>query len=492
MPARTTTKATGGAQVATLGHVRELPIDAVKLSAENNRVYQGFSWDNEDDRRLYFDVEQAGRIREPLILTPDYDLVSGHRRIAVAELRGMATVPVLVDHEIRRMDYTSDEWTALLVQHNSHRDKDVGEILNERIALRTSEDAHAEHVKARSALAAEQNAQPSMAVTQGRDRGVLSDEKSDMIEAILRVLEENGADLPLSVRRVHYLIATGVTRVLRNTNKNRWPKMRRRKNGRPEASEFYGLDKWSAKDLSGVLTRLRCDGRVPWDSIIDETRPSDQLDTMDNVGDFLSRELKWFLRNYRRNCMQSQRDHYEVFVEKLGLRHVISEVCDRYAIRCSIGKGYSSSDLAYRMAARYRQSAKDRLIVFILTDFDPPGLEIAAALVHALYRDHGIDERSLVCVRVGIDKEQAEALGLPQNNEPKDVPKSATFIEEHGRVIYELDAAKPDYLRQILDEAIRARIDVDLFNAEIAKEQEDSVFLDAARQRAMAAMEGVL
>ena len=475
------------------GHVRELPIDAVNLSPENHEVYQGFSWDNDDDRKLYYLVEKAGRIREPLVLSTDGYLVSGHRRMAVARLRGMTTVPVLVDASIRRADYTADQWKALLVEHNSHREPSLDEVMREQIVAKSADQAHAEHVQARAAVEAEREGlHPRLTVTEGRTRNALSDEKADLIDAILAIVRDRQDELPMSERRVHYLIATGARRVLRNTNQKRWEKMRRWKNGRLEASEFYGLDKWSSKDLSSVLTRLRCDGRVAWDAIIDETRPSDQIQTNDSVGGFLERELKWLFCGYRRTLLQSQRDHYEVFVEKLGLRHIVREVCDRYAIRCNVGKGYSSIDVAYRIAERYRQSAKERLVVFILTDFDPPGLEIGQALGQALHRDHGIDDKSLVCVRVGINRDQAEALNLPRNCEPKDVPKSAKFIREHGRVVYELDAAEPSYLQEILDGAIRARIDIDLFNAELAKEREEAVFLDQSRQRALAALGGVI
>ena len=90
--------------------------------------------------------------------------------------------------------------------------------------------------------------------------------------------------------------------------------------------------------------------------------------------------------------------------------------------------------------------------------------------------------------RHGLTRDQAETLKLPTNNEPKDRPRNRKYVREHGNVIWELDAASEDYLRAILDDAIRSKLDLELFNAEQDREAEEAVYLDSMRQRTMAAL----
>lgn len=471
----------------TRHHVCELLVSDLKRSPENDQVYSGFSWDNADDRELYNRIEQDGRIIEPLHASSDLFILSGHRRYAVASLLGMEKVPVIVHDDIVRADHTADEWLALLLSYNVQRKKTLAELTREAVVEKSKGQAHRELIEARKARDAEAE-YGSMDLSGVKDRSELSGEKSELVAAVLAVLKT--AELPVSVRRCHYLIATSGKKILRNRNPKRWPGMRHRhpQTSAIVADEFYGLDHWSAADLSSVLTRLRSDGIVPWDSIIDETRPSERARTWDDAGEFVSHELRWLFRGYRRNFLQSQPFHFEVLLEKLGLRHVLKPICDRYSIQLTVGKGYSSADVAYRMAARFRESGRDKLVLFVMTDHDPDGLFLGESIGHNLLRDQRIPRDRLVSIRVGLTREQAEGLKLPTNNEPKDRPRNQKYIREHGNVIWELDAANEEYLRGILNDAIRSKLDLDLFNAEKDREAEESVFLDSMRQRAIAAL----
>lgn len=474
----------------TRHHVCELPVRHLKRSPENDQIYSGFSWDNADDRQLYEQIERDGQINEPLHASEDNFILSGHRRYAVATLRKMKTVPVIIHDDISRDDYTPDAWLALLLSFNTQRKKTLAELAREAVVEKSADQAHRELVEAREAREAEAE-YGAMDLSGVKDRSELSGEKAELIAAVLDALEN--AELPISVRRCHYLIATSGKKILRNRNPKRWPKMRHRhpQTGAIVANEYYGLDHWSAADLSSVLTRLRSDGIVPWDSIIDETRPSERADTWDDADEFVRHELEWIFRGYRRNLLQSQPFHYEVVLEKLGLRHALKPVCDRYSIQLTIGKGYSSSDVAYRIGHRFRESGKDRLILFILSDHDPDGLFLGESVGHNLLRDKHVTADRLTSIRVGLTREQAEELDLPTNNEPKDRPRNRNYIREHGNVIWELDAASEDYLRSILDDAIRSKLDLDLFNGELQREKDEAVFLDTMRQQTMAALKGI-
>ncbi len=473
------------ARTRTRHRVCELPVEEIKRSPENDEIYSGFSWDDNDDRNLYGRILKDGRINEPLHLSFDRYLMSGHRRYAVAILLKMKTVPVIVHDDIERPDFTSAEWMDKLLSYNCHRKKTLSEEAREAVVEKSAETAHRELVAARLARDCEVRI-GSMGLSDCNARSKLSVEKSEMVAAILETLEAHKEELPIGVRRAHYLLGTRENKVLKNTNPKRWEKMRQYSdNGTIIRDEFYRLDHWSFSDLSSVVTRMRSDGQIPWDWFTDETRPSDCAHTWDGPQEYIQWELDNLFGIYRRNLLKSQPYHYEVLVEKLGLRHILKPTCDRYAMQLTIGRGYSSADVAYRMAVRFRRSGKEKLILLVMTDHDPDGLLLAETVGNNLLRDHHLPRKQLVSVRVGLTREQAEEIELPTNNEPKDVPRSKNYIAEHGRVIWELDAASPEYLRRILDEAIRSKIDVDLFNKELETEIDEAGFLDAYRQQAI-------
>ena len=55
----------------------------IKTAAENDLIYDRFGIDNEDDYALMDSIKQNG-IREPLTITSDGYVVSGHRRLAAS------------------------------------------------------------------------------------------------------------------------------------------------------------------------------------------------------------------------------------------------------------------------------------------------------------------------------------------------------------------------------------------------------------------------
>lgn len=86
------------------GHdpVFHVDLAMIRPSPENDRLYRPVSLDDPGIIELGESVRQFG-IREPLVLTLDYFIVSGHRRLAGAKLAGLDNVPCrFVD--IRRED----------------------------------------------------------------------------------------------------------------------------------------------------------------------------------------------------------------------------------------------------------------------------------------------------------------------------------------------------------------------------------------------------
>ena len=69
------------------------PVKQIKAARENDFIYDKFGIDNADDAALTISIDDKG-IQEPLTITSDSVLLSGHRRLAAARYLGLATVPV--------------------------------------------------------------------------------------------------------------------------------------------------------------------------------------------------------------------------------------------------------------------------------------------------------------------------------------------------------------------------------------------------------------
>ncbi len=69
------------------------PVSRIKIAQENDSLYDKFGIANADDAELAISIRDNG-IQEPLSLSTDNYLLSGHRRRAAAMYIGIKTVPV--------------------------------------------------------------------------------------------------------------------------------------------------------------------------------------------------------------------------------------------------------------------------------------------------------------------------------------------------------------------------------------------------------------
>ena len=75
-----------------------------------------------------------------------------------------------------------------------------------------------------------------------------------------------------------------------------------------------------------MLTRLRLDGSIPFEAIVDETRPVVIWNTHRHVGTFIKKQTDDFLCGYWRDLLQSQPNHVEILVEKNTVASALRDV----------------------------------------------------------------------------------------------------------------------------------------------------------------------
>jgi hypothetical protein len=323
------------------------------------------------------------------VVTRDGFILSGHRRHAACRLAGLREVLCRVE-DITRDD---PEFEAILVEHNRQRVKGLDEVVREQVITGDPEDAYrslVEYRKAKSAVSGE-----FLSIEGTKTRKEITGAKMPMLRAVIRIIEENRGYWPQSDRRVHYGLLNDPP--LRHASK-------------PDSR--YRNDRRCYQDVCDLLTRARLAGLVPFQAIADPTRTVCNWDVDRGPGAFVSRELDHFLKGYWRDLQQGQPNHIEIVGEKNTVEGSIRDVAAEFCIPYTLGRGYCSLDPRYQMSQRFLASGKDKLIVLVLSDFDPEGEDIPNSFARSMRDDFGIT--NVVARKVCLTYEQVLARDLPQ------------------------------------------------------------------------------
>lgn len=445
-----------------LGHV---PIRSIHPSPENDRLYRPVDPSDPEIIALADSIRENG-ILEPLVVTADGFILSGHRRYTAAKLSGLQTVPVR-RKQISRAD-DPDGFLRLLREHNRQREKSHDEKLREEIVSTNPDEAREALVQYRRAQAVVEL--PALNIVGHKRRAKISAAKAPFLAAVQAVLNDRRKFWPVSDRQIHYALLNNPP--LRHASK-------------PDS--IYQNAPESYKSLVELLTRARLAALIPFSVIADETRPVVLWDVHADCRGFIRQELDGLLKGYWRNLQQSQPNHIEIIGEKNTVATILKPVAAEYCIPLTTGRGYCSLPPRQAMAERFRRSGKEKLVLLIVSDFDPDGEEIAHSFARSMRDDFEID--TIHAVKVALTGEQVARFNLPPVMQAKkSSAQCRKFVERHGENVFELEALPPADLQSILRQAIESAIDRGALDAEIEAEKQDAAFLDVVRRRALRAV----
>jgi hypothetical protein len=436
-------------------------INSIQPSPENDRIYKPVDLDDPSIQALADSISENG-IQEPLVISKDGFIISGHRRFAAAKIAGKKSVPCQVRRDI---SHGTDEFIRLLTECNRQRVKSNDEVLREAVIQTNQETAYESLTEYRKANSIKTEFGAVMEINGFKTRCEISSAKIPLLNAAINVLEDfrRAGYLPVSLRAIHY-------KLLNNPPLTHASK--------PDS--VYKNNKKSYSKLNDLLTRARLEGTIPFESIIDETRPSETWDFCRSVDEFIRQEVDGFLRGYWRDLAQSQPNHIEVVCEKLTLKAVVHQVCEQYCIPYLIGRGYASIQPRWEMVQRFKKSGKEKLVVIFLSDHDPDGEEISQSFARSLRDDFDID---VVAIRGALTVEQVAQYDLPPGvNAKRSSSNFPKFSDAYGTVAHELEALPPETLAEILTATIDRVLDITAFNVELDKEKEDAAFLESRRR----------
>ncbi len=417
-------------------------------------------------------VSKKRGVREPIVITTDNWILSGHRRYAAAKIARLESIPCRTENVSREDDH--DRFIILLREFNRQRVKSLGEVLREEVVSCDPEEAYTSLIEYREDQAELDTYTDALEIGGPKQRAKISKAKEPFLSAIQVILKDRRKFWPLSDRQIHYALLNDPP--LAHASK-------------PDST--YSNTPQSYKKLTDLLTRARLAGYVPMQAIADTTRPVTTWNVYSSAQPFIRDEVAKCFKGYWRDVMRSQPNHIEIVGEKNTIESIIRPVAMQYRIPFTIGRGFCSLPPRAELASRFRQSGKERLVLLIVSDFDPEGEQIAESFARSMRDDFGID--STVAFKVALTADQVEDYGLqPQLEAKRGSVNYKKFVERHGMDVFELEALDPDDLQEILGEAIDGVIDIDAFNAELDAEKADAEFLENTRRRVAVALKDVV
>jgi len=244
---------------------------------------------------------------------------------------------------------------------------------------------------------------------------------------LLRIAEE---ERPTSVRGMYYMaMGAGLVDKDADGKRNNYMRVQRR------------------------ILLMRREGRLPYHWITDGSRTVYSHDRFDGTEDF----ARHAARLYRKDYWTESPVRVEVWVEKDAMAGKLKPVVrDEYGLDLYVSRGFASETYLQEAAAHIRSDGRPTY-VYLLTDFDASGMNIAEAVERRLVEEAGEVEVSVE--RLAATPEQIGEYGLITQPVTRSDSRARKFIERHGTETVELDAIPASEIRRLVGEAIERHMD---------------------------------
>ena len=228
--------------------------------------------------------------------------------------------------------------------------------------------------------------------------------------------------------------------------------------------------------LVNILTKARLAGLIDWEAIEDRTRNLEYKPYWKNPEQILKSAAK----QYRRDLWKPQDYRLEVWIEKEALSGVIANICDNLHVPYFACRGYVSSSELYGAGKRLAKHLNKGQSVAILHlgDHDPSGIDMTRDNANRLriFAEDFVDIE-----RLALNFDQIELYNPPPNPAKSTDSRFPNYHALHGNESWELDALDPRVMQELIEEAVYAYRDPDLWEKELEKqEQERQAIIKAA------------
>lgn len=251
------------------------------------------------------------------------------------------------------------------------------------------------------------------------------------------------------------------------------------------------------KRLGKIVADARMAGLLDWSHMDDLTRRLRSFGGFDSPEQFMEDAFKGFSRD----LWEGQDEYVEVWVEKDALVSIIGGAAGKFRCPFFSCRGYSSQSAMWRAANRLNKVIENgrKVTILHLGDHDPSGIDmtrdITDRLSHFIQGNMQVYEGlspanayattmdNFAVDRIALTMDQIDQYGPPPNPAKITDSRSREYIYEYGHESWELDALTPAVLEDLVADGIRGHLDIDLFNKQIERENEESEALESIGDR---------
>jgi hypothetical protein len=242
----------------------------------------------------------------------------------------------------------------------------------------------------------------------------------------------------------------------------------------PGSDDYTANVQKNYKWLGDLVSNGRVAGLVDWEGLVDETRDT-------HGGDYGYRDpqhrIDTLPDGYSITHWDGQEHYVEVWVEKEALLDIVSRPARRWNVASLACKGNPSTSAVHEAAKRLRrfERAGRKTSIVYLGDHDPTGVDIDRDVQKRL----AMFRSSARVDRIALNMDQITD-DLPPSPVKVTDSRTNSYRDTYGTDdCWELDALEPAVLDNLVEQAILARLDMDLWNARERQEQRDLVELQA-------------
>lgn len=212
------------------------------------------------------------------------------------------------------------------------------------------------------------------------------------------------------------------------------------------------MSKRSTNRVSTQLTWAREQGLIPWEWVVDDTRPTMRVRAWDNPGQY----VEHVKRSYRRDRWNDQPIWLELWSEKGTVLGTLDPVIREYGFAFRNMRGFGSATVVHRAAIDSLHREKPTVVLYV-GDWDPSGLSMSEVDLPSRIAEYG---GNITLERLALTKADTES-GLPSFDADSKVgdARYRWYRNRFGPRCWELDALSPVLLRNRVEEAVRERLD---------------------------------
>jgi hypothetical protein len=208
--------------------------------------------------------------------------------------------------------------------------------------------------------------------------------------------------------------------------------------------------KKSYSRIQRLLNRLRINGTVPFEWVVDNVRSTIKPSSWTGLTDF----CETVRDAYRKNFWAQLPEYVEVIVEKDTVAGKLAVVTREFDVRLQPLRGYSSTSFAWTIARGWDQITKP-ITVYYIGDHDPSGRDLEREVKEKITK---LAKKKFTWKRLGVNPEHFDEFDIIPLKPKREDKRHRKFVEQFGERCAEAEAIPATDLRRILREAIESHI----------------------------------